>query len=79
MIVPKSPVRTAELIAHTPDCRGGLVFEAHRLLYHSTLGLRNKEEEATPDCIQGLGFRVQGSGFRVQGSGFRVHGSGFRV
>jgi len=25
--------------------RGGLVFKAHRLLNHSTLGLSNKEEE----------------------------------
>ena len=37
----------AEEAAHGPRCvlstrqfRGGLVFEAHRLLYHSTLGLR---------------------------------------
>jgi len=28
------------LRARTPTSRGGLVFEAHRLLYHSTLGLR---------------------------------------
>ena len=30
----------------------GLVFKAHRLLYHSTLGLRvtKKREEASPDC-----------------------------
>ena len=50
--------------------RDGLVFKAHLLVYHSTLGSR---------VIQGTGFRVQGSGFRVQGSGFRVQGSGFRV
>jgi len=65
---------------------GGLVFKAHRLLYHSTLGLRVIKKKrlgvgaATLACrFEGVGFRVQGLGFRVQGSGFRVQGSGFRV
>ena len=72
--------------------RGGLVFKAHRWLYHSTLGSEEEKVQqgawplhsealtgAAPFRVQGSGFRVQGSGFRVQGSGFRVQGSGFRV
>ena len=61
--------------------RGGLVFEAHRLLYHSTLGLRviKKKEKKMSFTVQGSGFRVQGSGSRVRGSGFRVQGAGCRV
>ena len=51
----------------------GLVFKAHRLLYHSTLGSRVIKK------TKGSGFRVQGSGYRVQGSGYRVQGTGFRV
>ena len=49
--------------------RGGLVFKAHRLLYHSTLGSRvlNKKKE-----VEGSGFRGSGFGFRVSGSGIRV-------
>ena len=50
--------------------RGGLVFKAHRLLHHSTLGLRvikkKKKDAEVCNC-----FRVQGvprgSGLRVQG------------
>ena len=34
-------------------CRGWLVFEAHRLLYHSTLGLRVIKKKGS------LGFKVQ--------------------
>ena len=49
--------------------RGGLVFKAHGLLYHSTLGLRvimKKKKVQGAECgVQGVGFRVQGSGCRV--------------
>ena len=70
--------------------RGGLVFKTHRLLYHSTLGLRVIKKKKYFSCVVlwGLGFRVQCSGFgfrawglafRVQYSVFRVWGLGFRV
>ena len=71
--------------------RGGLVFKAHRLLYHSTLGSRVTKKKrrrlgwtlasSTEIKAEGSGFRVQGSGCRVQvqGAGFRVQGSEFRV
>ena len=36
--------------------RGGLVFNAHRLVYHSTVGLRVIKRRK----VQCLGFRVQG-------------------
>ena len=52
--------------------RGGLVFEAHRLLYHSTLGLRviKKEKKGASegficDLLSALGFKGSGWGFRV--------------
>ena len=35
---------------------GGLVFQAHRLLYHSTLGVESNRE----DTSRGLGFGVGG-------------------
>ena len=57
--------------------RGGLVFQAHRLLYHSTLGLRvikKKKQMASPEPDQGAGFRAQGVGCRTQGVGCRAHG-----
>jgi len=58
-------------------CRGGLVFKAHRLLYHSTLGLRviQKMKEETPSARAGFGLKVQGPGYEV-GLGFRVKGFG---
>ena len=66
--------------------RGGLVFKADRLLYHSTLGLRVIKKKKFLRCEPALRFRLQGlgvgvwdAGFRVQGSGFRVQGSGFGV
>ena len=39
--------------------RGGLVFKAHRLLYHSTLGLRviQKKKKSSVDRVVGLGGR----------------------
>jgi len=46
--------------------RGGLVFKAHRLLYHSTLGLRVIKMKKK------IWYRVLGSGFRVQDLGFDV-------
>ena len=69
--------------------RGGLVFKAHRLLYHSTLGSRvikkkkkRREGSGWGRCrVKGLGFRVQGLGsltprlrFWVQDLGSRVVG-----
>ena len=39
--------------------RGGLVLKAHRLFYHSTLGLRVTNKRRSKE---GLGFRVQGAG-----------------
>ena len=39
-------IRTCQLLRrNVKRFRGGLVCKAHRLLYHSTLGLRVKEEE----------------------------------
>ena len=51
--------------------RDGLVFEAHRLLYHSTLGLRVIKKQK-----KGAGCRVQGAGCRVQGAGCKGVTSG---
>ena len=57
---------------------GGLVFKAHRLLYHSTLGLRviknEKKFTVARRCIASSrpDFGVSGFGFRVSGFGFRV-------
>ena len=59
--------------------RRGLVFKAHRLLHHSTIGstLKRKEEVTAssmpptallsfpPDGSSPLGFRVWGLGFRI--------------
>jgi len=74
--------------------RGGLVVKAHRLLYHSTLGLRvikkKRRVSAFGFRVSAFGFRVPGFGvsaFRVEskktelqrGSGFQVSGFGFRV
>ena len=46
--------------------RGGLVFKAHRLLYHSTLGLRviKKKKEALR-IVSGLGRMVHASWVKV--------------
>ena len=49
--------------------------QAHRLAYHSTLGLSVTKKKKK---VQGSGFGVQGSGFWVLGSGFRFQGSGFQ-
>jgi len=74
--------------------RGGLVFKAHRLVYHSTLGLRviKKRKKIKVTRVWGVGFREQQrrvfgvSGFRdqnvkcsgVEGSGMKT-GFGFRA
>ena len=48
------------------EWRGGLVFKAHRLLYHSTLGsrvIKKKRMAGTPedmDLIQGLSGEMGG-------------------
>ena len=44
--------------------RGGLVFKTHRLLFHSTLGLRATKKQTLPEVIKGI--RVEGSGVRVE-------------
>ena len=59
--------------------RGGLIFKAHRRVYHSTLGLRVMKKKK---LFGGLGIEIYlglrvsklGSGFRS--SGFRVQGAG---
>ena len=55
---------TRLLIAHPllHLCGGGLVFKAHRLLYHSTLGWRVIKKKKK---IWGLGFGFWGLGFGV--------------
>jgi len=42
--------------------RGGLVVKAHRLLYHSTLGLRVMKKKKS---LGGQRFRLWGSGFKT--------------
>jgi len=58
--------------------RGGLVFKAHRLLYHSTLGLRvikkkkrveNREEER-PSRFSEARFSGSAPGDLARGGGF---------
>ena len=72
------------LIRNVQWFRGGLVFKAHGLLYHSTVGPRVMKKKKTAGQRRtfraGFGFRVSGFGFRVSGIGFRVsdfEGSGF--
>ena len=51
--------------------RGGLVFKAHRLLYHSTLGwgvIKKKKKWRSGFGVWGSGFIVLGVGFGMQGS-----------
>ena len=71
--------------------RGGLVFEDHRLLYHSTLGLRVIKKKKVGQYRLGLWSRLLAVKLLerlvdfilarplVCGLGFRVQGSGFRV
>ena len=56
---------------HTP----GLVFKAHRLLYHSTLGLRviNTKKKVG---VEGGGWRVEVLGCKVWGVSVRMYGVG---
>ena len=54
--------------------RGGLVFKAHRLVYHSTLGWRVIKKKKMRACPRGrLRGKGQGSVFRIQGLGLRVY------
>ena len=63
------------------------MFEAHRRLYHSTLGLRviKKKKKVRGVRILSFGCRVSGIGmplhseFWVLGFGFGIWGLGFRV
>jgi len=63
--------------------RGALVCKAHRLLFHSTLGLRVIQQKKKPHYptsrasykgLFRLGSRVSGCGSQVPGLGFRVSG-----
>ena len=59
--------------------RGGLVSKDHRLLYHSTLGVRvikKKKKKISQFCVEYLVGRVYRLGFRVWGVRFGVE---FRV
>jgi len=58
----------------TAALSGRLVFKAHRLLYHSSVGLRVIQKKRRDR--RAANVRVQGSGFRV--SGFEFWVSGFR-
>jgi len=54
-----------------PACfRGGLVFEAHRLLYQSTLGLRVIKKKKRPACSRVARVTPEGN----RGPVFRVNG-----
>jgi len=55
-----------KIVVRTPTYfRGGLVFKAHRWLYHSTLGSRViKKKRSMPTCCGVLGF---GSGSSIEG------------
>ena len=73
--------------------QGGLVFQAHRLLYHSTLGLRVMKKKKKFTCCLGSGvsglewggwgsrFVIWGRGIDgVQGVGFKgIEGSEFKM
>jgi len=60
--------------------RRGLVFKAHRLAYHPTLGLRViKARRSVEFRVQGFGVRVSGFGVRVSVFGSRVSGFELRV
>ena len=80
MCAPRSPSSPAPGIMigfRVQRFRGGLVFKAHRLVYHSTLGLRVIKKKKK---VEGSGFSdafvrtefAQFTCFRVQGSGSRV-------
>ena len=66
--------------------RGGLVFKARRLLYHSSLGQEEeKKHGSAPLAVwirvegPGVGSLVPGSGFNVWGVGCGVRGVGCGV
>ena len=47
--------------------RGGLVCEAHRLLYHSTLGLSNRQESRRRCCeVTGGDTALVDSSYRIE-------------
>jgi len=51
-------VGVARLEGHiTGHAWGGLVFKAHRLLYHSTLGLRVIKKKRSMPGVRGSGFK----------------------
>ena len=45
--------------------RGGLVFKAHRLSYHATLGSRVIKKKKKDNLVWDLEPRVESLGFRV--------------
>jgi len=51
--------------------RGGLVFKAHRLVYHSTLGLRVIKKKKRRSRVPSSSFRVAVFGVGVLGRGGR--------
>ena len=59
----QSSIQEQLLHRNVQQFRGGLVFKAHRLVYHSTLGLR---------VIKKKKFRVPGEGFKLQCVALRV-------
>jgi len=78
-VIPHLDVSSADALC------GGLVFKAHRLVYHSTLGLRVIQKRCRwggwglglAICGWGEEFRSRVQGFGALGSGSR--GAGFRV
>ena len=58
---------------------GGLVFKAHRLAYHSTLGWRVIKKKKKKKKKFGFGFGVQGLGFSFTSSVSRVKSLGYGV
>ena len=58
--LPAPPLSRVQLLhRNVKRFRGGLVFKAHRLLYHSTLGLRViKKKKKKYEGFVGAGFRV---------------------
>ena len=62
---------------------GRLVFKAHRLLRHSTLGSRvikkKREDQCADFIVKELVLRVLGSGFGIHRLVLSVQAAGFRV
>ena len=72
----------AERDAQAPDLSGGgagLVFKAHRWLYHSTLGSRVIKKRRCRECLRSVCTALLGSvGVQGVGSRFGVRGIGSR-